>query len=108
MALCALWGAVWATGAEAMLNALLNQEATKRATVYLDDISVLVSELPVFMQVTGFTSLFFKEWGITMNADKTVVVANPQAITSGDLPLPYRKDEGCGTTGHDDRTFPEE
>ena len=106
VALCAMWGAVWATGAEAMLSSELPSDATRRATVYLDDISVLASKLPVFLQIAGFTSLFFKDWGITMNADKTVVVANPHAKANGDIALPFRQDDDAALLGTMTGPFP--
>ena len=76
-----------------MLNAVQQENPRKRATVYLDDISILVSEMQTFLQMASFTSLFFLEWGITMNADKFAVVANPLAKACGDLQLPFRDDE---------------
>ena len=63
VALCALWGAVWATGAEALLQTMQQEEPTRRATVYLDDISVLASEAPTFLQVAGFYLLVFQGVG---------------------------------------------
>ena len=106
VALCALWGAVWATGAEALLTDTDEEDITKRATVYLDDISVLVSNKQIFLRMAGFTSLFFREWGITMNVDKSAMVANARAQSDGALQLAFRQDEDATLLGTMTGPFP--
>ena len=73
VALCSLWGALWAAQwamrMDSQLNVVQQDNLFKTGRVYLDEVSSLVSEVHIFLQAACFTSLFVREWEITMSAD---------------------------------------